>query len=539
MRKKSFFKKTLALAMAVVVTASMFTACGGRKNRGTSNSGKVVEDAVITFGLASAWDTLNIYASSGGSFAGLVADKVYDRLVYVNESFEVEPRAAKSWEMEDPTTLVFHLDEKATWHDGTPVTAKDWVFTAKWVTSSEITLLSRGFGKYLDGCGANGVETSTDSCNVEARGDYDLVLHLNKSYSLDSFILSAAKNLYVLPSHLFEGKTDEEILNDKYWEAPIGSGPCVYESQIAGNEIVFKTFDKYQLGKPNFGKLVFKVIAQSNFANAIMAKEVDITYTHMPAEDAMAIDGTPGVVVKQQESPTFLQVMAMNNTNLSTNMRKAINLAIDKELILNQFYSGKGLLTETVILPMSKNYVKNDLKQNLEEAKKYYEAAIAAGEWEAGKKVVIGVNTDSREKQGAIIQQNLKEIGLECEISMYDSTTMWTYMMQCKIDACLMGFMPTTDPLSTVSIYDNRYPYIYCVQTDRFAQLIDKLQVEQDAAKRAELEKQIQELEYELVPSSFICAQYSFAVTSDRIQGADPFASDMINNATWKWYVTE
>lgn len=53
-------------------------------------------------------------------------DKIYDKLVYINEAGVAQPRAAKSWTLaEDGMSMTFELDEKCKWHDGTPVTAED------------------------------------------------------------------------------------------------------------------------------------------------------------------------------------------------------------------------------------------------------------------------------------------------------------------------------------------------------------------------------------------------------------------------------
>jgi ABC-type transport system substrate-binding protein len=59
----------------------------------------------------------------------LIADALFDPLVRLDEHFEVVAGAAERWEMsEDGTELTFHLRE-ASFHDGTPVTAEDFVRT--------------------------------------------------------------------------------------------------------------------------------------------------------------------------------------------------------------------------------------------------------------------------------------------------------------------------------------------------------------------------------------------------------------------------
>ncbi|MDO5403699.1 MAG: ABC transporter substrate-binding protein [Eubacteriales bacterium] len=527
--------KRMVVAMAAVITMSSLAACGGAD----SSSSELDTEAVVTFAVASPWDTMNIYASNGGSFTGLICDKIYDRLVYVNESFEVEPRAAESWEI-DGKTVTFHLNKDCTWHDGAPVTAKDWVFTAQFASSSEVTLVSRGFSQYVEGTNAAGIETSANSIAIEAKDDYTLVVHLKDTYAMDSFLVTSARQLYVLPEHILGSMSDSEIMTNAYWDAPIGSGPCIYESQIAGSEVTLKTFDKYQLGQPKFSKLVFKVTAQSNFANAIMSGDADLTYTHMTVEDALALEGQEGVTIRKQDNPTFMQVWVFDNTTVSKNMRNALNAAIDKQLIIDQFYYGAGELTDTIILPGSEYYYDNPNKgQNIEKAKEYLAEAIAAGEWSADKVFEIGVNTDSRQKQGELIQQELEAVGIKSKVVMYDSTTMWSKINSHTLTSCMMGLMPSNDPLSMAKLYDPTTTRFFSTTNTGWTTIIKSIEAEQDKTKRKELVKQLQEMEYDEMPASWICAQYSYAATSARIKNVDSFASDMINNAVWKWEVVK
>ena len=46
-----------------------------------------------------------------------------DMNIVGDEGFE--PRLARNWTFEDSVTIVFELDPRARWHDGTPVTARD------------------------------------------------------------------------------------------------------------------------------------------------------------------------------------------------------------------------------------------------------------------------------------------------------------------------------------------------------------------------------------------------------------------------------
>ncbi len=159
---KKSTSKVLSLMMAAAVAGSLLTGCGGgTDNAGTTAAGAQTADTtaagaetsaagaaetvdysgdIITYGMTSAWDTINPYGSSSGSmFQNLVCDKLYDRLAFIEEAGSaVSGRGAVSWESaDDGMAAIFNLDENAKWHDGEPVTANDWVFTAQLITDPE------------------------------------------------------------------------------------------------------------------------------------------------------------------------------------------------------------------------------------------------------------------------------------------------------------------------------------------------------------------------------------------------------------------
>ena len=154
-------RQILSLMAAAVMAAGLLSGCGGTEEAAETTAaaaettaaaaeeGKAAaegeteaaaegtedySDVVITYGMTSAWDTVNPYGSSSGSiYQQLAVDKIYDRLAFLDEAgSDVTPRGAASWESaDDGLSAIFHLDENAKWHDGEPVTAEDWVFTAQ------------------------------------------------------------------------------------------------------------------------------------------------------------------------------------------------------------------------------------------------------------------------------------------------------------------------------------------------------------------------------------------------------------------------
>ncbi len=93
-------------------------------NPGAPKGGKIKMDAIGTF------DTLNPYSLKGKAPIGM--NLVYDRLMSRNwdEAFTMYPLIAESYELpEDRSSITFHLNPKARFHDGSPITADDVLFS--------------------------------------------------------------------------------------------------------------------------------------------------------------------------------------------------------------------------------------------------------------------------------------------------------------------------------------------------------------------------------------------------------------------------
>ena len=73
-----------------------------------------------------------------------VADLIYDGLVRLSPDLKPEPNLAQSWENPDPQTWIFKLRDGVTFHDGTPLTADDVVFTYQTILKPEMNAPSAG-----------------------------------------------------------------------------------------------------------------------------------------------------------------------------------------------------------------------------------------------------------------------------------------------------------------------------------------------------------------------------------------------------------
>ena len=128
------------------------------------------------------------------------------------------------------------------------------------------------------------------------------------------------------------------------WKAPIGSGPCKFVSEVAGSTLTLEANSDYQLGAPGFDQLVITVMDKSSLLTALIAGDLD----YYGIGGSVTADTAPaateaGLTVQEGTVPnTFYELMLNNETISDARIRRAIELALDKELLSEQSTGGYG-----------------------------------------------------------------------------------------------------------------------------------------------------------------------------------------------------
>ena len=159
-----------------------------------------------------------------------VINALMDPLVKLNpDTLEPEASAAESWEV-DGSTVTFNLREDATWTNGDPVTAQDYVYSWKRTLSPELAADYayqlygvKGAAEY-NGCEAD-CEALADAVGVTAVDDYTLQVELT---SEQPWFLGQVSHHSFLPVHQ---ATVEEFGDN--WTDPeniVTNGPFMLES---------------------------------------------------------------------------------------------------------------------------------------------------------------------------------------------------------------------------------------------------------------------------------------------------------------------
>lgn len=551
-------RNMLKVVAASLAGAMLLTACGGSgganqtsaaaggsaETSAAAEAGSTGGEKVITMAQTGDWDTF-MPMNTTNAGADNVIELMFDRLMVINTDGTFGPRLAESWETnEAQDKITYHLNENAKWQDGEPVTAEDVVYSAQVASSSEYSYLRRIRMQYFAGTDETGCETGTDSIEVAALDDHTVEFTLKAP--MDPAIIYALVNrdFFIMPKHLLDSISDADLVNDAFWQKPIGSGPCIFDSMESGVSIEFKANKDYYLGAPDFDRLVFKKVQSSNLLSGLMSGDIDVlsANSQIPLADWEAAKNTQGIVTKSV--PTFAyQYMAMNTARdyLTEDVRHAISLAINRQVIVDQLLQGEARIA---IGPLAEDHPYFDekllpIEYDPEKAKSMLEAAG----WDSNRELQVLVSTGNevREKSAILIQQDLQKIGIKTKIQTLDFPTLLTNARNGDYDLCFIGSAGSVDPSESV-------PNVTAGYMNNFAQLSDPTlgQIGESGAKeitfeaRKKIYDQYQEELFKQMPMAFLYHTNDLFAYNEKLENVREGAIDYnINKNVWEWKVNK
>lgn len=555
MKKRTLF----ARAAAAVLTATLLVGCGGGTSTSSTetSTAATTEEAAetaateaaettessgtktITMAMVSAWDTL-IPFDTTSSYSDAIADLMFDKLVYLKQDGTYEPRLADSWEMSDDNMeLTVHLNENAKWQDGEPVTADDVVFTAQLYNSPEAACVRKNNVSPFAGFGEG-----EDSLQVEAVDEHTVKFTCAEPTNIDFLFFIKFRDLYILPEHLLGGGSYADVRESDFWNAPIGSGPCVYESQISGERIEFTANKDYYLKTPDWDRFVVKVVTTTNLLSGLMNGEIDVlagNVASLQLSDWDMAQQQENLVCVSTESVGY-QYMAINTSKdyLTAEVRQAIDMAINRDAIVDGLLQGEG---EAAYGPFATSHKYYDdvvnVGYNPDKAKELLDAAG----WDSSRELVFSVPTGNtiREQAAVIIQQNLEAIGIKTKIETADFATHLQKVRDGEYDLGLIGSGGSPDPSECVINFKPDH-------INNFSHLEDwsvyNAGAEGEHAFSYEDRKvcydNYQELLVEQVPFAFLYFQNNLFAYNNRIGGiTDNQDYSQLNRDVWNWTVNQ
>ena len=350
----------------------------------------------------------------------------FDKLVEYDDKLAIRPALATSWKQVDDTTWEIKLRRGVTFHDGTPFTPEDVIFTIERVPN--VPNSPNSFAQFT-----RGIESVTRIDDGTIRV---------KTKAPNPQLLSDLANIFIVSSKAAKGATTADFNAGK---AVVGTGPYKLVEWVNGDHLVVERNDKYWGPRPAWAKVTERVIAKDPARLAsLLAGQVDaIDAVPIPDlerlrnEKRFGLFRGPAALVHyvaldsaRDESPF---VTAKDGKPLGRNplkdprVRKALSLAIDRVAICRRVMEGScvpaGQMLPTIYRTASKS-----LKPDPFDAARAKALLKEAG-WADGFRIVLHSTGDRYPNDSSVAQaiaQMWTRIGLKAEVEALPGAVFFT-----------------------------------------------------------------------------------------------------------------
>lgn len=416
--------------MAMLVALAFAVACGSDDGKPatratTAPGGAGTQAAVGTASTPTELKDLVVGLSADGTVlsgprAGLAFDAgnygIYERLVKMDNNFQIQPWLAEKWEFIEPNTWRFSLRKDVRFHDGTPLTAKDVVFTLERIAAQGGRTINAVAG------GTKAVDDYTVDF-TPGRPNRKVPLEMGHPY------LAIMKD------------GSDPVTK------PVGTGPYKFVEYKNKEYLKVERWAEYW-DKANAGKaksITFKYIPDNNArVLALKAGDVDLIVS-VPRESVAQIKSDSKLAVALSPVGAYQAITFMINgegewaLTSDRRLREAIAKAIDRETIVKQVWEGNAEVGRTFVPPAilgaQKDTIQGGPKYDLAGAQKIlddlgWKPGSDGIRVKDGKRLeLVLVNgfpdADINKPLPEVIQQMLKRAGIDVKIvetTSYDDT---------------------------------------------------------------------------------------------------------------------
>ncbi|WP_142413013.1 peptide ABC transporter substrate-binding protein [Hathewaya massiliensis] len=423
---------------------------------------------------------------------------------------KMEPGVAESWEASsDGLKYTFKLRKDSKWHDGKPVTAKDFVYTWQRVVDPKT---GSGYGTVFNGIVKNATDIANgkkkpEELGVKAVDDNTFEVELEKPCAF-FMELTYFPVLKPVRKDIVEKYGKEYGSDAKYI---MGNGAYKLTEWVHKNKLVFEKNNDFWDAKNRFiTKVTWKNIPDENAKmQAYQNGEIDSVYT----SDANWVEkfkseDTSKHITSPTNSVEYFIVNAKNEYLKNAKVRQAITLGFDREEFCKNIINGVGipaygLIPPTISVAEGKPYtslVKNDFIKQLQEEHKDPKKLLQEGLKELGKpedtsKVQIrlysrGTREQDKEEAEFFQQQFKQKLGIELKVEQMEYDIMYDRVDKGNFDLALGGwFADWDDPSSYLDNHnsvDGYYRKTGWVNKE-YDELSKKAKNTKDPKERAEL----------------------------------------------------
>jgi peptide/nickel transport system substrate-binding protein len=534
---------------SVVLLASALAAAGCGVDMGGAGESVTVRDekpapgdTYVESSLGNVSALIPNIAGDGASHE--VGGRIYSGLIARDKDLHIVPELAESWTFSaDCRQLTFRLRDDVRWHDGTPFTSADVLFThATMVNPKTPTPYREDF---------EAVES------IEAPDSHTVRIVYKTPYAkaLGSW------SMYMLPKHLLESYVKEGRIREapQNLTSPVGTGPYRFKEWKSGEKVVLVANpDYFEKGRPFISRIVYRVIpSQATIFLELKAKGVDganltaLQYTRQT--DYPAFKKAYSRFRYSTPSVTYLAFNLKDPRFADKRVRHALTHAINKQELIDHVILGLGQPATGPYLPGTWSF--NPGVKGLPYDPARARTLLAEAGWrdtdadgyllKDGKpfafEILTNQGNDERKKIAEIIQAALRDIGIKAEVRMVEwATLLKEHVRKRNFDVLVLGWGLGIDPDRFSLFHSSKTrPEDFNVASYANAEVDELLERGRNTCReedRARAYHRVHAILADDIPVLFLYHRDSLPVVSSRVRGVKPSASGIMYNFN-EWFV--
>ena len=336
---------------------------------------------------------------------------LFNDLLRWDEQTRLAPGLALSWESADHQTYRVRLREGVRFHDGHELTSADVVFTFT-------SMLDPAFASPYRG----------------AFRDLESIVAVDR-YTVD-FVLKQPSGSF-LPNLVF--KIVPAGAGRELRDHPVGTGPYEFVSYAVDDRLVLRAFREYFDGLPRNRGIVMKIVPDDIMRGLELRKATSDLIVNDLAPDmvyqleheGLALTKSPGVDYQ------YVGFNLRDPVLKDVRVRQAIGHAIDRQAIVDHLRRGLATVADSMLPPTNwahepdvvvLDYDPDHARALLDEAG--YPDPDGSG---PRPRLTLSYKTTSLEfprLQAAVIQQNLRDVGIEVDVRSYEFATLYADILK-------------------------------------------------------------------------------------------------------------
>lgn len=444
-----------------------------------------------------------------------VIEQLYDGLVELDPQLRPTPALAESWTEVSPTVWVFKLRRGVRFHDGTPLTASDVVFTYQ-------TILDPAFRAPFRGL-------YTPISNIEAVDNETVRFTLSAPY---------APLLKYADMGIVSRRAVEQAGAD-YATRPVGTGAYKFVSWQRNSRIVLEANPIYWKGAPRLSQVVFNIIPDNTTrAAALESGDVDLIHSPLSPQDVARLKSNPRLTLTDMTGLgiTYLNINQADPNLRDVRVRQALTMLIPQQTIVKQIYREMDKPATSVLLPAWTGVYTDDIQQPGQDITRA-KALLAEAGWRpggdgmlerGGQKFSLVVRTHSEDPNRVQVVELLISIlrssGIDARAEITEFPALVQALFAGNYQIALLGWLGLVDPDRGMynQFHSKGSSNWEKYNNPRVDALLDEGRQKSDSNERIRIYREVARIVATDLPYYVLTYQGYIVVVSRRVQGFVP-----------------